>query len=282
MHIALDTLAANTGERRKISQMVDTALSQSKSVIQRPFPGRFEVFVTDSLFATPHTARRSISVPEERRLFLLYDGTSTPTEQLYFITYALSPLIAAHTLGSAASPLLAEGLAVHASGRALKDAAQGRHYLSLNEFCAALQAAGVLPSVADSPEFEGHLGYLDHHLAAGCFVGYLIETEGTAAFNQLYPSGDYGTIYGKSLEQLESEWVASLRIATDDLPVDPEDLEEIVAAVNNAYQRLWTAFEGTPAQVKAYKWLDQSRVALRQGRLRDAQEHLQIAEDLLE
>jgi hypothetical protein len=127
--------------------------------------------------------------------------------------------------------------------------------------------------------FEGHLGYLDQYFAAGCFVGYLIETGEGAAFAELYSSGDYRAVYGRPLNQLESDWIAALQQAADDLPFDPDELVQTVVELNDAYLRLWADFEGTPTQFAVYERLGRARVAVLQGRLDDAQEHLGMLEE---
>jgi LysM repeat protein len=283
LHIPPDTRAATTSETSKVARLIEAALDHSQQAIQRRFPGRFEVYVSANLFEAPYTAQRSYSVPDANRLFLLYDGSGTPAERLYFATYALTKLMAASTLGEAASPLLSEGLAAYAAGQALADetSPDGR-YLSPTQFCAAYQTAGNLPQVAGPLEFAGHLGHLDQHLAAGCFVGHLIETFGPSAFKQVYLDGDFGSAYGQTLNQLVSDWTAELRDAADELPFDADELVRIATELNDLYRWLWTGFEGTPSQFAIYQRLDRARLALLQGRLGTAQEHLEMVEELLE
>jgi hypothetical protein len=256
-------------------------LDYSQAVLHRRLTGRFEVYVAETFFDAPHTAQRCFSLPEQRRLFLLYDGSGTPAERLYFATYALTQLVAAQTLGEAASPLLGEGLAVYAGGQALMDetAPTGR-YLSPAQFCAAYQATGRLPRVSRALEFEGHLGHLDQYFAAGCFVGYLIEKENWSTFAQVYLSGDYDAVYGQRLNQIEADWIATLREAAAELPFDPDELVRLAAEVDDGYRRLWADLPS--AQSAAYRRLDRARLALLQGRLSTAQEHLDAFEELLE
>ena len=104
LHIPPDTRAASVSETSKVARLVETALDYSQQVLLRRFPGRFDVYVTGTLFEAPYTSRRSFSLADARRLFVLYDGSGTPSERLYFVTYALTRLIAAQTLGEAASP----------------------------------------------------------------------------------------------------------------------------------------------------------------------------------
>jgi len=280
LHIPPGTRAATPSESVKVARLVETALEQCQRILRRRLSGRFEVYVADALFEAPHTYRRALSFPDARSLFLLYDGSGAPAERLYFTTYALTQLVAAQTLGQAAAPLLREGLAVYAGGQAL--VGESDLYLPLAQFCAAYQAADRLPRVSRALSFEGHLGHMDQYFAVGCFVGYLIEQEeDSSAFAQLYTMGDYRAAYGRRLTQLESDWITSLRDAADALPFDPVELVRVAAEVDDAYRRLWDGFEGTPSQLAAYQRLDRARVALLQGRLSTAQEHLQLFESLL-
>jgi LysM repeat protein len=272
LHIPPDTRAAAPSETDKVARLVEGALEHSQAVLGRRLGGRFDVYVAGTPFDAPYTPRRGYSLPAQGQLFLLYDGSGTPVERLYFTTYALAPLVLTRTLGAAASPLLAEGLAVHAGGQAL--AAASDRYLLPGEFCAAYQAAGRLPRVSRPLTFEGHLGHLDQYLAAGCFVGYLIETHGAEGFAELYLSGDYAAVYGRSLSRLESDWMAALREAAGALTFDPGELVEIAAQLDEAYAGLWADFEGTPGQFAVYERLDRARMALLQGRLGAAREHL--------
>ena len=282
LHIPPDARAAPTDETSKIARLVETALDHSQRVLRRRLTGRFEVYVADTLFDAPRTLRRSFSLADQSRLFLLYDGSGTPSERLYFITYALTPLVATRTLGQAASPLLGEGLAVYVAGQALaSESGQGGRYLLPAQFCSAYQQAGQLPRVSRELNFDGHLGHLDQYLAAGCFVGYLIEEKGASAFGEVYLDGDYSAAYGQSLNQLESDWIVSLRDAAAELPFAPDELVQIVTAVDDAYRRLWAGFAGTPAQFTAYQRLDRARLSLLQGRLGAAREHLELFETLL-
>jgi hypothetical protein len=49
------------------------------------------------------------------------------------------------------------------------------------------------------------------YVLAGSFVGFLIEKYGLPAFRRLYGSGNYETVYGKSLDTLEKDWRLSLQ-----------------------------------------------------------------------
>jgi len=48
------------------------------------------------------------------------------------------------------------------------------------------------------------------YILAGSFVGFLTEKYGLPRFKTLYERGDYGKVYGKSLQILEKEWRSAL------------------------------------------------------------------------
>jgi LysM repeat protein len=282
IHHPPDVRVAESDEMEGFKRLLEKALAYSEDVLERAFNGRIEVYVSASLFDAPRTTLRSFSDPVEHRIFLIHDGSEPTAEQLYFATYAVTRLLANRMFGTAASPLIREGLAGFAAGQALVDETALRlSYLSPTQLCAALEQTGSLPDVAQPLELQGHLGYLDQHLVASCFVGYLIETEGLAPFVQLYGSGNYEAVYGQSLAQLVDAWVVSLG-QEDDLAFDPVELTSILEGLNSAYRRLWTDFVGNPEQMRAYEELGQARTALLQGRLNSAQQRLEIAEELLE
>ena len=49
------------------------------------------------------------------------------------------------------------------------------------------------------------------YILGGAFVGFLIDRNGLPRFKNLYETGDYDNVYGKSLEILEKEWRSALQ-----------------------------------------------------------------------
>jgi hypothetical protein len=147
-----------------------------------------------------------------------------------------------------------------------------------------------MPRVSRPLTFEGHLGHFDQYLAAGCFVGYLIEQEGWEAFAQVYTSGDYRAAYEQTLAQLEQGWTRYLQNSAETLPLDetqeaPIEADALVrtlTAVDEAYRLLWEDFAGTPAQFDRYRQLDQARLAALKGQLSVAREFLPALETPLD
>ena len=78
--------------------------------------------------------------------------------------------------------------------------------MPIDDFCISYLQAEQLPVVSNYLSFEGHIRDLPNYYTAGCFVKYLVSTYGTTHFAILYPTGDYFSVYGKSIHHLEAEW----------------------------------------------------------------------------
>ncbi|MBK8051022.1 MAG: hypothetical protein IPK16_30370 [Anaerolineales bacterium] len=108
--------------------------------------------------------------------------------------------------GAAVSVMLSEGVAVYAGMELIADSS----HMPIRTFCSAFHQAGALPRISQSLDYLGHIRNLENYYAAGCFVKFLIERYGAPTFGQLYPTADFVTVYGKSVEALEAEWIADL------------------------------------------------------------------------
>ncbi len=110
---------------------------------------------------------------------------------------------------------LAEGLAVYLQdilggnpsypnfGNHLNDKARGRAF-QIN----SLQSLDNIRTPASLGKgVEGTTAYI----IGGSFVGFLIEKYGLSQFKNVYESGDYSKIQGKTLQILENEWRFSLQ-----------------------------------------------------------------------
>lgn len=250
---------------RDVEEMVTRALGHIESLLGVRLSGTFDVYVAGSLFAPPDQALRGRSFSARRQLFVLYDGTGNPADRQYIVTHELTHLVAWNTLGRPSSALLSEGLAVYSGMTHIA----GSAHLPPEAFCTAYDQAGQLPRVSATLRFEGHIHDLPNYYAAGCFVRYLAETYGTEKLKALYPSGDYAGLYGRSLAELEREWVAYLRANPYPLPFPSGDLVRATTEVDRAYEGLFTRFSGTPEEFARYRRVDAARIALLEGRLHD-------------
>ncbi len=175
---------------------------------------------------------------------------------------------------------LAEGLAVWASGG---------HYKSenLNERMAALVDLNLYIPLAEMMDdfylVQHEIGYLE----AGGFVSYLIDAYGYDRFREFYSAtsaGDAPTlyevmdinlrkIYGKTLTQIEAEWLQSLKA----LPVDPQQAADLETTIRyydtmRRYQNLYD-----PSAYFLTAWLPHPEDVLEDGNVADLRRHPQSA-----
>ena len=275
LHYQPDSLPAQ--QLDTVVTMVETALTHIESTLHVNLEGSFDAYAAGSLFAPPNLALRGRSFSSQRRFFFLYDGTGTPADRQYIVTHELTHLMTWNTMGRPASVMLHEGVAVYVG----MELAENGGYIPIEVFCAAYHQVGRLPSLSISPSFQGHIRDLDTYYAAGCFVQYLIEKYGVESFAEVYHTGDYYGVYGRSLADLEAEWKATVESSSYSLPVDPDRLVYYVTEVAAAYDRLFTGFAGTPVQLEAYRTLDRARTALLEGNLDETESRLRRFEQLL-
>ena len=100
--------------------------------------------------------------------------------------------------------------------------------LSLHGWAAGMRRQALLP---DLQSLLGPAGFWSSaparaYVAAGSFLRWLQETQGTAKFQRLLAHGDFAGTYGRGLEELSVEWQRML----DALPLDE-------SAVNRAFGR---------------------------------------------
>jgi LysM repeat protein len=205
LHYQPDTPAARAPNR--VAVLVESALNHIEDKLQVTLDDPFDVYVAGSLFAPDDTALRGRSFSSQRRTFFLYDDTGTPDERRYIITHELTHLVVWNTIGRPSSVMLHEGLAVYTGIEAM----QAAGFIPLSHFCAAYQQDDQLPRLSGSRSYLGHIRDLDLYFAAGCFVGYLIETNGIDTFKQLFTSGDFK---GTSLQMTAYRALDKARIAT--------------------------------------------------------------------
>ncbi len=268
LHYTPDTYPAQNPQA--VADMVMRGLNHIETVLNAHLEGDFDVYVAGTLFAPPDQALRGRSFSAARRYFFLHDGTGNPADQQYIATHELTHLFTWNTFGRPVSAMLSEGVAVYTGMTLIADS----DHMPIDVFCAAYHQAGRLPRVSTSLSFQGHIRDLENYYTAGCFVQYLIETYGPEKFGQLYPTGDYVSVYGRPLVELEAEWIADLEAEDPSVPFDPADLIEAVESVSSAYDELFAGFTGTSAQMTAYHELDAARIALLEGRFDDVSKYL--------
>jgi len=268
LHYPPDSLPAQ--ELDAVLAMVDTAMRQIEEPLGIQLGGTFDVYVAESLFAADDVALRGRSFSSLRRLFFLWDGTGDEADRQYIITHEATHTFTWNAIGQPASVMLHEGVAVYTGMSNYENAG----YINLDDFCAVFYRAERLPLPTGTMDFQGHIYDLTTYYSAGSFVRYLIDTYGAEKFTQLYPSGDYVTVYGQDLPTLQEAWLAQL--AARELPanLDAGALIQYVDEVGQNYRQLFANFSGTPAEMRAYRALDKARTSTLAGHFTDARTYL--------
>lgn len=249
-----------------VVDMITKGLQHIESTLNANLDGSFDVYVAGGIFAHPNESLRGYSFSAARRYLFLHDGTGNPADQQYIATHELTHLFTWNVFGRPVSAMLSEGASVY-TGMSLISNSQ---HIPLDVFCAAYHQKGKLPRISISLNFNGHIRDLENYYTAGCFVKYLISTYGPDKFGQLYPTGNYAIIYGKSLIELEQDWISYLDTQISLISFNPDDLITMVESVSNAYGLLFSNFQGTSNQMLAYEILDKARIALMEGRFEEA------------
>lgn len=112
-----------------------------------------------------------------------------------------------------------EGMAVAADDRVEE--------LTLHEWSAGMRRQKLLPDIREMLQPRGFYRAPPSraYTAAGSFLRYLSETQGSEKLRALYAHGDFRGAYGRSLEELASEWESFL----DRQPIDAAALNQALA-----------------------------------------------------
>lgn len=264
--------------------LVEESLAAVEARLGATMPERFEMLVAGTLYARPNAHLRGLAASDVNQVYVLHDGTGTDADNAYFFAHELAHLVAAHAYGSHGDSLLmSEGVATWAAMPAL----EAGGYLPADELCAAMHAAGIMPSMVDIEEdrdaFKGHIRHPFNYFGAGCFVGYLVDTYGLDALRAVYPTSAYTAAYGKSLAALDAEFRAALveRWAAG-AAVDAARLPKVAGRVSEAYAYVFYHYDDAdPVYYQAYLAADRARVALWQGDFNAAEQWVQQAHAIL-
>lgn len=264
--------------------LVEGALAAVEERLGVTMSEPFEVLVAGTLYERPNAHLRGLAASDVNQVYVLHDGTGTEADNAYFFAHELGHLVAAHEYGSHHdSILLSEGVATWAAMPAL----EAGGYLPADELCAAMHAAGIMPSMVDIEEdreaFKGHIRHPFNYFGAGCFVGYLVDNYGLDALRVVYPTSAYTAVYGKSLGALDAEFRAALAARwAQGARVDAARLPKVASRVSEVYAYVFYHYDDAdPVYYEAYLAADRARVALWQGDFNTAEQWVQQARAIL-
>ena len=99
---------------------------------------------------------------------------------------------------------------------------------TLHQYAAAMRKFGVFPDIRQLMRFTGFAAQSSSvsYVLAGSFCRYLIDRYGIRLMMQLYGSGNYEKLYGRSLDTLIKEW----RNFLDRVPIGQHDADIVDAS----------------------------------------------------
>jgi LysM repeat protein len=224
---------------------------------------KYDVYVAGSNFEPPGQALRGITFSSMHKTFFLHDGTGNVDDQRYISIHELTHLFMWNVVGSPSSTMLSEGVAVYFGMEMINNS----EHMPIENFCAAYYEENALPKVSTPLSFLGHITDLQNYYASGCFVKYLVDTYGIESLISVYHNGDYQGVFGKNINDLESDWMGYLSTVQIPGEIDPNELIVSVENLKSDYSSFFQKFTGGAAQLDAYRELDNARIALLQGRL---------------
>jgi hypothetical protein len=260
-----------------VQQTLTDAYQFVENTLGSSFEETLDLYLAGSLFQDQENLR-GYTQSGLFRTFLLVDGTGSLGEQAYLFAHEFTHIFAFHHWGRYHSPMVHEGLATYLPQQFLEERTD---YLSLDQICASIKAAGrLVPMTAlagqssyGPPYFEGHIRSFLYYNQSACFVKYLVSVYGLPAFAEVYHTGDYSGVFNQSLAELDQQFQANL----DQIPlsIDPylfvATIEAVAAAYDDYFDR--TA-AGRHANFQAYFTLDKARLAVNAGDLDQADQLL--------
>ena len=142
--------------------------------------------------------------------------------------------------------------------------------------CKLLYDAGSLPNIAGELGYLGHNYDLENYYAAGCFVGFLLDIYSPAKVGEVYPTSNYGSVFGKNLAALESDFEAAVAIQTAVQGVDPVAFAAQMDKVSRTYRSFFPSFSPTAKTLERYRLLDHARLELLKGNLAQSDTYLAL------
>jgi len=242
----------------------EAAVGHIATTLDVEYTGVDDYYLSYSTFPQPDPGLRGFTSYRTPRMYQLYDGSGSRLERQYMVAHEMTHRIANRTVGGGATIFLDEGLAMYLGQRYL--IADGD--VSLDGFSRAALNEGTLVSIQDLSSgrvrFMGRLLRRYPYDEAGSFVQYIVRTYGMLKFKQVFTSGNYTNVYGRTLSTLEANWKTYLSSGSAIGPFAADEglyLADI-AATQNGYRQYFAALDaGKRVQVRCYVALDDARVA---------------------
>lgn len=259
-----------------IALLVNNALINDEQIFQNPLDVSFTAYVAGSIFLFPDQYLRGRSFAVNREFIFLHDGTGDAADQQYLATHEFTHLYMWNVFGKPSSVLISEGAAVFSGMEEI----QNSNHLPLLTLCKLFQDAGMLPDVSNDLSFEGHNYDLINYYTAGCFVKYLAIEYGPQSIGEVYPTGNYETIFSKNLRDLEDNFEVYLSSLPQIEYISAKDFSEATFTLSQEYKSFFPSFSPSIADFEKYRILDQARIDLLTGNIDFCKSKIEIVQGL--
>jgi len=265
-HLSIHYLPGSAAERTVgvFADDAEAAIVHIQTSLGVRLSAREDIYLAYTFFPPPDSGVKGYTLSGDHAILLMYDGSGTREERQYMVAHELTHQIAHDGIGTAASIMLSEGLAMDMEQRYMLRNGD----VSLDGFArAVLDDGSFIPITAlsnGSAGFLGQLFYRRPYDEAGSFIHYLIITYGVAMFERVYTTGDYVDTYGATLFDLQSAWEQYLRSVRALSPFAPSSGQYLrdITAVQAGYADLFNALiSGRQVTTDTYRALDDARVA---------------------
>ena len=195
-------------------------LQQILSVLNMPFHSRIESYIYPTSEAKQRfigTGTTNIAKPWSRQIHLTKQSLESTLK--HELVHVVAGTFGVPVFEASLSTGLVEGLAVAI------DWEWGNR--TPHQYAAAMKKFGIFPDIGELMRFTGFAAQSSSvsYVLAGSFCRFLIDRYGIRPMMQLYGSGDYEKMYGRSLDALIKEWQGFL----DRIPVESKDADIIDA-----------------------------------------------------
>jgi hypothetical protein len=116
---------------------------------------------------------------------------------------------------------------------------------------------------------------------AGCFYDFLYQQTSIDVMKQLYSSGNYEALLGRTLAELNDEFQTWLMEVPEQQHLQPVGFAQMVLDLAEEYRSFMPDFDGSAAHLEIYGALDQARTHLLLFSMTEAQVQLTRARQLI-
>jgi hypothetical protein len=258
-----------------VAQMTVEALAEANGKLGTSWNEPLTVFLAEQLFADDCLGCQGFTESDFRWIFMLDDGSVVPDEFEALLVHEVTHLIAGNEIHLPLDIFYVEGLAMWV----MTDDIVNGGYISPLQSTVWAREAGVLPPLQTlmADDFAGRMRKRLYYDASGAFAFFAIERYGWQSYLRLYRQESLDAVLGKSVEEVEAEWLAYLdEFAGQSVNgVGPAEWWSAAQSVIDGFVRFYENPETVTSD--QYRQLTYARLALNRAQPADALMYLQAS-----